>query len=82
MPSLIRSHDTGPSAAAGGFIRGIYGYLWAMATTVIVLLTLEAAALIVLLGAQVIADVQRSQSSGTPWHEDPDDVEGAPASVT
>lgn len=53
------------------FVNTIYG---SMATTVIVLLTLEAAAVIVLLGAQVIADVQRSQSSGTPWHEDPDEI--------
>ena len=54
------------------FVNTIYG---SMATTVIVLLTLEAAALIVLLGAQVIADVQRSQSAGTPWYDDPDDGE-------
>lgn len=58
------------------FVNTIYG---SMAATVIVLLTLEAAALIVLLGAQVIADVQRSQSAGTPWYEDPDEPEIAPA---
>lgn len=58
------------------FVNTIYG---SMATTVIVLLTLEAAALIVLLGAQVIADVQRSQSAGTPWHEDPEEPESAPS---
>jgi YihY family inner membrane protein len=57
------------------FVNTIYG---SMATTVIVLLTLEAAALIVLLGAQVIADVQRSQSAGTPWYEDPDEPEKDP----
>lgn len=51
------------------YVGAIYG---SMATTVIVLLTMEAAALIVLLGAQVIADLQRSLSEGKPWHEDPD----------
>jgi len=61
------------------FVNTIYG---SMATTVIVLLTLEAAALIVLLGAQVIADVQRSQSAGTPWHEDPDEPGTVPAGVS
>jgi membrane protein len=43
-----------------------------MATIVIVLLTLEAIALILLLGAQVIADLQRSSSANCPWYEDPD----------
>jgi YihY family inner membrane protein len=47
----------------------LYG---SMATIIIVLLTLEAVALILLLGAQVIADLQRSASAGIPWHEDPD----------
>jgi len=61
------------------FVNTIYG---SMATTVIVLLTLEAAALIVLLGAQVIADVQRSQSAGTPWHEDPDESGPVPPGVS
>lgn len=51
------------------FVNAVYG---SMATTVIALLTMEAAALIVLLGAQVIADLQRSMSAGTPWYEDPD----------
>lgn len=53
------------------FLNTIYG---PMAATVIILVTLEAAALIVLLGAQVIADVQRSQSTGTPWYEDPVEI--------
>lgn len=46
----------------------IYG---SMATVVIVLLTLEAAALILLLGAQVIAELQRNANAGLPWYEDP-----------
>jgi membrane protein len=50
------------------FVGAVYG---SMAATIIVLLTMEAAALIVLLGAQVIADLQRSIHSGTPWYEDP-----------
>ncbi len=47
----------------------IYG---SMATIIIVLLTMEAVALIILLGAQIIADLQRSSDAGVPWHEDPD----------
>ncbi len=50
------------------FVGAVYG---PMATTIILLLTMEAAALIVLLGAQVIADLQRSIRAGSPWHEDP-----------
>lgn len=52
------------------FVNAVYG---SMATTIIALLTMEAAALIVLLGAQVIADLQRSRLAGKPWHQDPDD---------
>ena len=50
-------------------VNVLYG---SMATIIIVLLTLEAVALILLLGAQVIADLQRSANAGIPWHEDPD----------
>ncbi|RYD22676.1 MAG: YihY/virulence factor BrkB family protein [Verrucomicrobiaceae bacterium] len=49
-------------------VNVLYGSL---ATIVIVLLTLEAVALILLLGAQVIADLQRSAEAGLAWHEDP-----------
>lgn len=51
-------------------VNVLYG---SMATLIIVLLTLEAVALIILLGAQVIADLQRSANAGVPWHEDPED---------
>lgn len=51
-------------------VNVLYGSL---ATIVIVLLTLEAVALILLLGAQVIADLQRSAEAGRAWHEDPDE---------
>lgn len=54
-------------------VNAIYG---SMATTVIVLLTMEAVALIVLLGAQVIADLQRSRQKGMPWWEDPEEETG------
>ncbi len=47
-------------------VNAVYG---SMATTIILLLTMEAAALIVLLGAQVIAELQRSIQRGTPWYE-------------
>ncbi len=50
-------------------VNVIYG---SMATIVIVLLTIEAAALILLLGAQVIANLQCNTNSGIPWHEDPE----------
>jgi len=47
----------------------VYG---SMATIVIVLLIMESIALILLLGAQVIADLQRSGDAGLAWYEDPD----------
>jgi hypothetical protein len=49
-----------------------------MATIVIVLLTMESVALILLLGAQVIADLQRSADYGLAWHEDPPDRDQIP----
>lgn len=48
-------------------VNAVYG---SMATTIILLLTMEAAALIVLLGAQVIADLQRNIHADVPWHHD------------
>jgi YihY family inner membrane protein len=50
-------------------VNVIYG---SMATVIVVLLTMEAVALILLLGAQVIADLQRNANLGIPWHEDPE----------
>jgi membrane protein len=50
-------------------VNVVYG---SMATIIIVLLTLEAVALILLLGAQVIADLHRSSMAGISWYEDPD----------
>ncbi len=49
-------------------VNVLYG---SMATIIIVLLIMEAVALILLLGAQVIADLQRNADAGIPWHEDP-----------
>lgn len=49
-------------------VNVIYG---SMATVIVVLITMEAIALILLLGAQVIADLQRSANAGSPWHEEP-----------
>lgn len=48
-------------------VNVIYG---SMATIVIVFLTIEAAALILLLGAQVIAELQHNADRGLPWHGD------------
>ncbi|MEO5915647.1 MAG: YihY/virulence factor BrkB family protein [Luteolibacter sp.] len=50
-------------------VNVIYG---SMATIIIVLLIMEAIALIILLGAQIIADLQRSADAGLAWHEDPE----------
>lgn len=49
-------------------VNVLYG---SMATIIVVLLTLEAVALILLLGAQVIADLQRSINCGVKWYEEP-----------
>jgi membrane protein len=49
-------------------VNVLYG---SMATIIIVLLTMEAVALILLLGAQVIAELQRNANAGLPWHETP-----------
>lgn len=51
-------------------VNVLYG---SMATIIIVLLTLEAVALILLLGAQVIADLHTSSNAKIPWHEEPDE---------
>jgi len=48
-------------------VNAVYG---SMATTIILLLTIEAAALIVLLGAQVIAELQRGIDRGIPWYKE------------
>jgi len=48
-------------------VNAIYG---SMATIIIVLFTMEAVALILLLGAQVIADLERNANAGIRWYED------------
>lgn len=50
------------------FVNAIYGSL---ATLIVVLLSLEVGAIILLLGAQVIAELERSDRAGVPWHVDP-----------
>jgi membrane protein len=59
-------------------VNMLYGSL---ATIVIVLLIMESIALILLLGAQVIADLQRSADAGMRWYEDPEPLP-PPASQT
>lgn len=49
-------------------VNVLYG---SMATIIIVLLTMEAVALILLLGAQVIANLQGASNAKIPWYEDP-----------
>jgi uncharacterized BrkB/YihY/UPF0761 family membrane protein len=49
-------------------VNVLYG---SMATIIIVLLTMEAVALILLLGAQVIANLQHNANAGLSWHETP-----------
>lgn len=50
-------------------VNVVYG---SIATIIIVLITMEVVALILLLGAQVIADLQRNANLGIPWYEDPE----------
>lgn len=59
-------------------VNALYG---SMATTIILLLTMEAAALIVLIGAQVIADLQRNIRADVPWHHDLGDEPAPPLHV-
>ncbi|MGQ4877139.1 YihY/virulence factor BrkB family protein [Billgrantia sp. LNSP4103-1] len=49
-------------------VNVVYGSL---ATIVVVLLTLEVGAMIVLLGAQVIAELEHNARRGLPWYVDP-----------
>jgi len=58
-------------------VNVLYG---SMATMIIVLLTLEMVALILLVGAQVIANLQRNLNEQLPWHDDPDSVTSRTAS--
>lgn len=51
----------------------VYG---SFATVIVILLSMEAASVILLLGAQVIAELERSAAAGLPWYEEP----GAPPS--
>ncbi|MCG6659013.1 YihY/virulence factor BrkB family protein [Halomonas campisalis] len=50
------------------FVNVVYGSL---ATLIVVLLSLEVGAIILLLGAQVIAELERNARIGLPWHVDP-----------
>ena len=43
-----------------------------LATVIVMLLFLEIAFLILLLGAQVIAELEASAAAGLPWHQKPD----------
>ncbi|SHF14539.1 YihY family inner membrane protein [Modicisalibacter ilicicola DSM 19980] len=50
------------------FVNAVYGSL---ATIIVVLLSLEIGAVILLLGAQVIAELERSARARVPWHTAP-----------
>ncbi|MGJ7457086.1 YihY/virulence factor BrkB family protein [Halomonas sp. MA07-2] len=50
------------------FVNAVYGSL---ATLIVVLLSLEIGAIILLLGAQVIAELERNARLGLPWYVDP-----------
>ncbi|WP_136254383.1 YihY/virulence factor BrkB family protein [Onishia niordana] len=54
--------------ASLSLVNVVYGSL---ATIIIVLLTLEVGAIILLLGAQVIAELEHNDRSGLPWYVDP-----------
>lgn len=51
------------------FVNAIYGSL---ATIIVLLISLEVGSIILLLGAQVIAELERSERAGVPWHASPD----------
>ncbi len=55
-------------------VNVVYGSL---ATVIIVLLSMEIATIIILLGAQSIAEVERAERAGIPWWADPDTYEAA-----
>ncbi|MFY0665966.1 MAG: YihY/virulence factor BrkB family protein [Natronospirillum sp.] len=50
------------------YVNVIYG---SVTTVIVVLISLEIAAVILLLGAQIIAELERSARHGVPWHKDP-----------
>ena len=47
-------------------VNVVYGSL---ATVIIALLTLEIGTLIILMGAQIISELQHSEEAGLPWYE-------------
>ncbi len=49
-------------------VNTVYGSL---ATIIVLLLSLQVGAVILLLGAQVMAELERSAAAGLPWHEAP-----------
>lgn len=49
-------------------VNAVYG---SFATLIVVLLSLEVGAIILLLGAQVIAELEHNARRGLPWHVDP-----------
>ena len=51
------------------FVNIIYGSL---ATIIVILISLEISSIILLLGAQVIAELDRSERHGLPWYVSPD----------
>ncbi len=51
------------------FVNVVYGSL---ATIIVLLISLEVGSIILLLGAQVIAELERSERVGLPWHVSPD----------
>ena len=51
------------------FVNVVYGSL---ATIIVILISLEIASIILLLGAQVIAELERSERLGLPWYASPD----------
>jgi membrane protein len=51
------------------FVNVIYGSL---ATIIVLLISLEVGSIILLLGAQVIAELERCERAGVPWYVSPD----------
>jgi len=53
-------------------VNAVYG---SFATLIVLLLSLELGAIILLLGAQVIAELERSAAAGLPWYEEASTIE-------
>jgi len=57
-----------------GHLSLIGAYYGSLASAVVLLVGLDGAALVLLLGGQVIAELERSRRAGVAWHRDPEKI--------